>query len=230
VNLELHKTAPEELLRAGAAELGLSLGPAVIQQFLVYLEKLLQWNTRMNLTGMKSAQEVVVKHFLDSLAVCPWLNTVNSLADIGTGAGFPGLPLKLALPQLHLTLVEPTGKKIAFLRYLIVLLGLQDVEVRPQYLTPALARQWGPSFQGVITRATFPLARFLELGGPLVRPGGRLLALKGPHLDEAQWQAAINQASLYGFGFPVREAYRLPLTHEPRLVVFWEKAPTSPAY
>ena len=88
--------------------------------------------------------------------------------------------MKLALPHLHLTLIEPTGKKTAFLHYVIAHLGLSDVEVRQVHLTAPEAHRWGPRFQGVITRATFPLAHYLEIGAPLVKPGGRLMALKGP--------------------------------------------------
>ena len=121
-----------------------------------------------------------MKHFLDSLAVWSRVKDLESLADIGSGAGFPGLPLKLALPHLHLTLIEPTAKKTAFLHFIMAHLGLTDVEVRQVHLTAAAAQGWGPSFQGVITRATFTLAHYMQIGAPLVKAGGRLLAMKGP--------------------------------------------------
>ena len=139
---------PEELLRAGTEALGLSLNPATLRQFLFYSDELLKWNTRINLTGLKSAQDIVVKHFLDSLAVWPWVKDLASLADIGTGAGFPGLPLKLALPHLHLTLIEPTGKKTAFLHFVMAQLGLSDVEVRQVHLTAPEAQRLGAPVSG----------------------------------------------------------------------------------
>jgi 16S rRNA (guanine527-N7)-methyltransferase len=193
----------------------------------LYCEELLKWNTRINLTGLKSPQEVVVKHFLDSLAVWAWVKNLDSLADIGTGAGFPGLPLKLALPHLHLTLIEPTGKRTAFLHYVIAQLGLINVEVRQVHLTTPEAHRWGPRFQGVITRATFPLARYLEIGGPLVRAGGRLMALKGPGLGDAEWQAAVGRAATYGCRPPEKYEYILPLAEEDRLLVIWKKLGSS---
>ena len=214
---------PEELLAKGTAELGLALGPATRQQFLYYADELLKWNSRINLTGLKTAQEVVVKHFLDSLAVWRWVKDLDSLADIGTGAGFPGLPLKLVLPHLHLTLVEPTAKKTAFLHFITAHLGLSGVEVRQVHLTAPEARNWGPAFQGVITRATFPLAHYLQIGAPLVKSGGRLLALKGPHLEEAQWQEAVGRAAQHHCRPPEKHEYTLPLTEERRLLVIWEK-------
>ena len=214
---------PEALLSAGTQELGLSLSPAALEQFLFYGKELLRWNARVNLTGLKNLPDVVIRHFLDSLAVWPWIKDLHSLADIGAGAGFPGLPLKLALPHLHLTLIESTGKKTVFLQYIIAHLGLVDVAVRQVHLTPALARQWGPSFQGVITRATFPLARYLELGAPLVKPGGQLIALKGPGLGEGEWQEAMAPAGKNACGFPARYEYELPLAGEKRWLVVWEK-------
>jgi 16S rRNA (guanine527-N7)-methyltransferase len=214
---------PEDLLAKGSEELGLALGPSTRQQFLYYAGELLRWNTRINLTGLKTPREVVVKHFLDSLAVWPWIKDLESLADIGTGAGFPGLPLKLALPHLRLTLIEPTAKKTAFLHFISAHLGLADVEIRQIHLTATAAQRWGPLFQGVITRATFPLAHYMEIGAPLVKPGGRLLAMKGPNLEEAQWQEAVSQAAHYQLQSPEKWEYSLPLTGERRLLVMWEK-------
>jgi 16S rRNA (guanine527-N7)-methyltransferase len=214
---------PEELLAKGTAELGLGLGPATRQQFLYYGEELLKWNARINLTGLKTAQEVVVKHFLDSLAVWSRVKDLGSLADIGTGAGFPGLPLKLVLPHLHLTLIEPTAKKTAFLHFIIAHLGLADVEVRQVHLTAGEARRWGPSFQGVITRATFTLAHYVQIGAPLIKAGGRLLAMKGPRLEASQWQEAAGRAAQYHLQPPEKWAYSLPLTQEKRLLVSWTK-------
>ncbi len=169
----------------------------------------------------------MVKHFLDSLAVWPWVKDLASLADIGTGAGFPGLPLKLILPHLHLTLIEPTGKKTAFLHYVMAQLGLSDVEVRQVHLTAPEAQRWGPRFQGVITRATFPLAHYLEIGAPLVTAGGRLMALKGPLLEAAQWQEAVDRAAQYHCRTPEKYEYSLPLREERRLLVIWEKLGSS---
>ncbi len=173
-------TDPETMLLTGAADLGLTLGESICCRFRLFREELQHWNTRLNLTGLQSAADIVCKHFLDSLAIWPWIKDLVTLADLGTGAGFPGLPLKLVRPDLRLTLVEATGKKVAFLKYIVWRLGLEGVEIRQTYLTPAVGRQWGASFQGVVTRATWPLPRFLALAAPLLLPGGLVLSLKGP--------------------------------------------------
>ena len=216
---------PAALLQEGAAALGLRLAPDVLSQFLFYGEVLLQWNRRVNLTGLRTLQEVVVKHFLDSLAVWPWVQDLPSLADIGTGAGFPGVPLKLVLPRLALTLVEASGKKTAFLHYLVAHLGLRGVAVRQLHLTHRTACQWGPVFQGVITRATLPLDRYVEIAAPLLRPGGRLLAMRGPHLDAAQWQRAMAVAGRCHCRPPRDQEYHLPFSGDRRRLVIWEKLP-----
>ena len=102
---------PMDLLQAGAAALGLELSAAVLAQFGFYLTQLKLWNARVNLTGLKTDRDLVVKHFLDSLAVLPFLGEPHSLADLGAGPGFPGLALKLVRPELKLTLVEARAKE-----------------------------------------------------------------------------------------------------------------------
>ena len=207
------------LLQDGAQVLGLTLPPATLEQFLLYLEELKRWNERVNLTGLKTDRDIIIKHFLDSLAILPFLGRPASLADLGAGAGFPGLVLKLARPEMALTLVEARGKKAAFLNYLISLLNLTEVEVAQIHLTPPLARNWGPRFAGVVSRATFPLTRFLELAAPLLLPGGHLLALKGPSLPAGELETAHQRCSQHGLSPLTVQEYRLPLTGEPRRLI-----------
>jgi 16S rRNA (guanine527-N7)-methyltransferase len=209
-----------DLLREGITVLGLELHSQVLEQFRLYLEELQRWNARVNLTGLKTDRDIVIKHFLDSLAVLPYLGDATLLADLGSGPGFPGLALKLARPALNLTLVEARAKKAAFLQYLVSLLKLPEVEVAQVHLTPALAREWDPRFDAVASRAAFPLARFLELAAPLLRPGGRALALKGPNLPPSELEAARKRCLSLGLESPALHPYLLPLTGEPRLLVF----------
>ncbi len=214
---------PISLLREGAAALGLHLAPDVLDRFLFYGQELLKWNARVNLTGLRTLPEVVVKHFLDSLAVWPWVQDLANLADIGTGAGFPGLPLKLLLPPLELTLIEASGKKTAFLHYLVAHLGLGGVTIRQLHLTHTLACQWGPVFQGVITRATLTLEQYLNVAAPLVKPGGRLLAMQGPRQTAVHRQQAAALAGRYHCRPPRQEEYRLPLSGDRRRLLIIEK-------
>jgi 16S rRNA (guanine527-N7)-methyltransferase len=208
-----------DLLKNGAAALGLELGPPALEQFLFYLTELKRWNARLNLTALKTDRDIVIKHFLDSLAVLPFLGDPPSLADLGSGAGFPGLALKLARPGLSLTLVEAREKKAAFLEYLVSCLRLSEVEVARVHLTPALARSWGPRFAAVVSRATFKLTRFLQLAAPLLLPGGVAAALKGPGLAAAELEEAEALVELLALRPLTAREYSLPLTGEARLLI-----------
>jgi 16S rRNA (guanine527-N7)-methyltransferase len=210
---------PMELLQEGAATLGLALPPATLQQFHFYLIQLKLWNSRVNLTALKTDRDIVVKHFLDSLAVLRFLGTARSLADLGSGAGFPGLALKLVRPELQLTLVEAREKKAAFLEYLVSCLNLSGVRIVQTHLTLAEARHWGPRFDAVVSRATYILLRFLELAAPILWPGGLALALKGPHLAGGELEAATTVAQLMDLTPLKLQKYRLPVSNEPRLAV-----------
>jgi 16S rRNA (guanine527-N7)-methyltransferase len=210
---------PFGLLQKGAASLGLALPPAAPEQFLFYLTELKRWNARVNLTALRTDRDIVLKHFLDSLAVLPFLGEPASLADLGAGAGFPGLVLKLARPGLALTLVEAREKKAAFLEYLVARLHLSDVEVVRAHLTPALARKWEPRFGAVVSRAAFQLSRFLSLAAPLLLPGGLALVLKGPGLTAAELAAAQKLAERLDLEPLETREYYLPISGEARLLV-----------
>ncbi|MFZ5452711.1 MAG: 16S rRNA (guanine(527)-N(7))-methyltransferase RsmG [Thermodesulfobacteriota bacterium] len=199
--------------------MGLELLPRAFDQFRLYLEELQRWNARVNLTGLTTEQDIISKHFLDSLAVLPFLGEAASLADLGSGAGFPGLALKLARPEMTLTLVEARAKKAAFLEYLVSLLKIEGVKVVQVHLTLKLARQWGPRVSAVTSRATFPLIRFLELAAPLLISGGRVLALKGPNLKPEEMEAAQERCLSLGLRTLELHRYHLPFSQEPRILV-----------
>lgn len=214
--------APEEaraLLIQGAAELGLCLAEPLLARLGQYLAELKRWNARVNLTGLREDREIILRHFLDSLAILPFVGEARKVADIGSGAGFPGLVLKLACPEISLTLVESRGKKAAFLDYLVSLWDLEGVEIQPVYLTPRLAAVWGPRYEAVLSRAALKLGDFIRVAAPLLLPGGQALALKGPHLPEAEARAGEATAERLGLAPLERLTYRLPVTGEPRLVL-----------
>jgi 16S rRNA (guanine527-N7)-methyltransferase len=222
----VHKTSkpdPLALLAEGVAALGLELAPAVLEHLQTYLEELKRWNARTNLTALKSDRDIVIKHFLDSLAVLPFLDSAVSVVDLGSGGGFPGLVLKLARPQITLTLVEARERKAAFLEYLAARFKLTGVEVVQTHLTPALAQRWEPKVAAVVSRAAFILPRLLELAAPLLSPGGILLALKGVHLALGELEAAGSAGQLLGLGPLEKNRYVLPISGEPRLLVMARK-------
>ncbi len=171
-------------LSAGIRGLGLELAPAQVEALGTLLDELADWNTRMNLTAIKDPAEAVDKHLLDSLALLPRLRGL-AVADVGSGAGFPGLPLAIADPDRRYVLIESTGKKAKFLRHMVARLDLPNVEV-----VPLRAESYKPPrpFDTVVARALGPLAEFVRVAGHLAGRGGRLFAMKGK-VPEAEIQA-----------------------------------------
>ena len=166
-------------LRAGLAALALpgELAPPL----LAYLDLLARWNRTYNLTAVRDPREMVSRHLLDSLAMEPFLDGIDSLADLGTGPGLPGIPLAIARPGLRVTLVEANGKKARFLREAVRTLGLANAEVAESRIE-ALDRPG--TFDAITARALATLPQILEFGGHLLAPGGKLLAMKGARPDE----------------------------------------------
>jgi 16S rRNA (guanine527-N7)-methyltransferase len=176
--------ALESRLSAGLGKLGLALAPGQVAALEALVAELADWNTRVNLTAITDPAEVVDKHLLDSLAVLPWLRG-HTVADVGSGAGFPGLPLAIADPERRYTLIESTGKKVKFMRHVVERLALPNVEVlqgRAEALKPS------PAFDTVISRALGSLSDFVRVAGHLAGRGGRLLAMKGK-VPEAEIRA-----------------------------------------
>ena len=162
-------------LRALAHPLGVELDAAMAGKLLRLLDELVQWNRAFNLTGIGTREAMVATHLLDSLAVSGDL-TGARIADLGTGAGFPGLPLAIARPERHFTLIDATAKKVRFVAHAARVLGLANVEAlhaRAESIAPA------EPFDTILARAVAPLPRLVALAAALTRPGTRLLALKG---------------------------------------------------
>jgi 16S rRNA (guanine527-N7)-methyltransferase len=171
---------PEELAAAidsGVAALGQTLPPAAIEKLARLVAGLGRWNARVNLTSIRDGSAMVSAHVLDSLAVRPWL-AGRRVIDIGTGAGFPGLPLVIAEPGVFFELLDSSGKKIAFVKHMIGELQLTNavaVKARAEHYAPATR------FDTVVARAFAAIPEIVELAGHLVGENGVLLALKGKY-------------------------------------------------
>jgi 16S rRNA (guanine527-N7)-methyltransferase len=159
----------------GARALGLELSEEQAGRLLAHLDLLDDWNTRMNLTAIRDRPSQLTKHILDSLSVQPFLRG-ERIADVGSGAGFPGIPLAIVDPARHFTLIESTGKKCRFLEHVRDALALPNLEV-----VQARAEAYRPEvrFDTVLARAVGPVADLVRFAGALVVGGGRLLAMKG---------------------------------------------------
>ncbi|MFT3763851.1 MAG: 16S rRNA (guanine(527)-N(7))-methyltransferase RsmG [Pseudoxanthomonas sp.] len=168
---------PDELrepLHRGLAALALD-ADALAPRLLDYLALLAKWNATYNLTAIRDPRQMVTMHLLDSLAMHPFVDA-GTLADLGTGPGLPGIPLAIAKPKLQVTLVESNGKKARFLREAVRQLGLGNARVAE---SRAEALHEPSAYDLLTARALATLAGIVEVGGHLLKPGGRLLAMKG---------------------------------------------------
>ena len=174
------RDAEREILAAGLATLGIDLDAAGVESLLRLVDELESGNAQFNLTAIRDRPGMLRKHVLDSLTLQPYLRG-DRLADVGTGAGFPGLALAIVNPRLRWTLIEATGKKARFVSQTAERLGISNVQV-----VHARAENYRPFelFDTVVARALSSLADFVAYAGHLCAPGGRLLAMKGKRPDD----------------------------------------------
>ena len=174
------------LLKEGLAELGLPPSDDLLNAFMTFLAELRKWNRAYNLTGLKKDEDIVIKHFLDSLL---YLNAMPDgelkVADIGSGAGFPGIPIKIIRPEIEMYLIEPSKKKSAFLRHIIRQLRMERIEVLEKSIEEIRVNQELPSPVDIaISRALFDIKEFIKKASHILKPGGTLILNKGPKVKE----------------------------------------------
>ena len=223
-------------LTNGAKELGIELTPAQVEQFELFYRELVNWNKRMNLTAITDYDEVQLKHFLDSLTL---LRAASELAsktnlrflDIGTGAGFPGIPLKIVFPTIALTLVESTGKKTTFLHHLLDVLSLNDVTVLNERAESLAHRDdYREQFDIVACRGVAILATACELTLPFCKQGGVFIAQKKGTIDKEVHKASN---AIEKLGGELKRTERINLTNfeeEHLLVIVRKIRPTPGSY
>jgi 16S rRNA (guanine527-N7)-methyltransferase len=225
-----------EKLIAGAKKLGLELESRQLGQFDIYYHQLVDWNKRVNLTAITGYEEVQIKHFLDSLTVTlAWQRAISKrdfcLIDVGTGAGIPGIPLKIIFPDIRLVLLEARAKKATFLHYIIDKLGLKDVEIlvgRAEDI--AHQSQYREGFDLVLSRAVASLPTLVELALPFCALGGSFIAQKKGDTGEEVSQAAKVISLLGGKLREVKKVDLYEFTDERWLVVIDKIVPTPPQY
>lgn len=232
----------EAALDTGLAALGVRLDMTARRAIDAHVRLLLAWNEAINLTAFADPATVATRHILDSLAAMPLLgeepgaatagapNPGPRVADLGSGGGFPGLPIAAALPASRVTLIDSVAKKARFLEVAAAAMGLADrVTIRAFRVEDVAARE--PAAWDVVTaRAVTGLAELVELGLPLLRVGGRLLAWKGPDI-EAELAVGERAARALGGASPViHEVDRIPALAGHRIVVVRKIAATPPGY
>ncbi|MFB5762652.1 16S rRNA (guanine(527)-N(7))-methyltransferase RsmG [Paenibacillus medicaginis] len=209
---------------------GIHLEDRQLEQFEIYFRELVDWNEKMNLTGITEREAVYTKHFYDSISLAFYIGMaqVSNLADIGSGAGFPGIPLKICFPHLRLTIIDSLQKRINFLQHLCESAGLQQVE-----LIHGRAEELGhkpgyrDSYDLVTARAVAKLAVLNEFCLPFTHKGGTFAAMKGSDPGEELQEAAFSLKELNG---KVREvqAFQLPVEESARHIILIDKTGDTP--
>jgi 16S rRNA (guanine527-N7)-methyltransferase len=210
-------------IRKGCEALGVRVGEDVPERLYRLMGELLKWNAKVNLTAITAPEEVLEKHFLDSLAVLPEVEGAGTVLDVGAGAGFPGLPLKMARPSLAVTVVDAVGKKVGYVKAVVAVAGLgltgtKAVHARAEGQPEA---EGLPRADRVIARAFMDLPDWLKLAPAYLAPGGRVVAMLGKAQPEEELRA---RAAEKGLVVVSARAYRLPFSGAERQVVVFSRA------
>lgn len=191
----------EELIQHGLIELGITSSKEKIDAFMVYLSELKRWNKAYNLTALKKDKDIIIKHFLDSLLYLKAMPDEKiKVADVGSGAGFPGIPIKIIRPKIEMYLIEPSRKKCAFLRHIIRELHLKKIEVIEKRIEDVRVVQGSYPLEEwdfakgtvsplgavdvAVTRALFSIKDFIKKASRIIKEGGILILSKGPKVEE----------------------------------------------
>jgi 16S rRNA (guanine527-N7)-methyltransferase len=210
----------EEVLRAGIEVMALPVDDEAVARLVLFAERLVAWNRKVNLTAITEPRQMAEKHFLDSLVLLPALTGRRSLLDVGSGAGLPGMAVACARPDLEVTCCDSVGKKVAFVKATAAELGLNVRGVAAR-ASGDPERDGLPICDVAVSRALADPDRWVELGAPYVAPGGLLLAMLGKgmerhHLEEL---GAAHGLTLLGV-----DQFELPFSKAARSVVRWARA------
>ena len=205
----------------GTEALGISLSQKQLEQLISYLDLIQLWSSKFNLTAIRSTQLIIRHHFIDSLAIAPFTNPVNPLVDIGSGPGFPGIPLKIIFPDKKITLVDSQRKKTTFMREAVRELDLKGIEVletRIEHLKPPRDSQ----FNEAVARAFGSLDQFLMVSAGLLGADGRSLFMSGPK-GPTVFSYIKDKSLELGFVKSRIENYHLPIGAEKRTLLIFSK-------
>jgi 16S rRNA (guanine527-N7)-methyltransferase len=212
----------KDLLIEGAKAFGIYLDGKAIEAFEVYFKELLKWNQKINLTAIQTEKGIALKHFLDSLSVFPYLPRPSSILDIGSGAGFPGIPLKIIQPALEMTLIDSIRKKVDFQRHVIRTLGLKGIEaIHGRVQDKGILQSLGGRFDIIVSRAFSDLRTFLILSFPFLKGEGLVIAMKGD--VERHELRFLTKAEGTGFRLQKTVPLTLPFSSFKRTILLFEK-------
>lgn len=220
----------EEQFIHALAEKGIQLSSTQIEQFRTYLQLLVEWNEKMNLTAITDAPSVYLKHFYDSISAAFYVDLTdkNSICDVGAGAGFPSIPLKICFPQLAVTIVDSLNKRISFLNHLAEQLQLTEVTfVHARAEEFGQNNQYREQFDIVTARAVARLSVLSELCVPLVKVGGLFIAMKGAAAEE-EYEDSKHALTVLGAKIREKHSFLLPIEDSERHIFLFDKVKKTP--
>ncbi len=208
---------------------GIDCSEKKLAQFSQFYQILIEWNKRMNLTAISEHDEVMIKHFYDSITPAFFFDFSNQkIIDIGVGAGFPSIPLKICFPELQMTLLDSLNKRITFLKNLVEQLGLMDIQyIHGRAEEIAKKKQYREAYDVVVTRAVAKLNILSELSLPFVKKDGYMIALKGSNAVE---EVAEGKKAIKILGGRVKNVHtlQLPLNYGQRNIIIIDKTNNTP--
>lgn len=215
-------TNQKRMLREGARQFSLTLSEQTVSQFAIFVAEIQRWSKIANLLSQTDPETLIRKHILDSLALLPWIPAGSRVLDLGSGAGFPGLPLAITAPEIHVTLMEARRKRANFLKESIRRLGLTNAQSREGRVEDlSQEKDLQSAFNVVTTRATWNIPLFLSLARPFLCPQGIALSMKGSRLQQELEQTSVGIEEI-GFCHTNTESYSLT-GNEKRNIAFFRK-------
>lgn len=201
------------------SKINIKLQNQQIEQFYNYMNLLIEWNKKINLTAITEPKDIILKHFVDSLTISKYINQNAKIADIGTGAGFPGIPLKILNPENDIVLIDSLNKRINFLHEVIKVNNLQKIEtIHTRAEEIGHNKNYRGQFDIVTSRAVAKLNTLLEYMLPLLKNGGRCICLKGPNIEQ-ELEESKNALVILGGKITKIEEINLPYSDNKRTII-----------
>ena len=215
------------LLKIESKKYGIDLSLNQLEKFKMYIDYLLEYNSHTNLTSITEPEDVIIKHFLDSIIVSKYIKEKETVIDIGTGAGFPGIPLKICDESINLTLIDSLNKRIKFLNNLISKLDISAYVYHARAEELSINSEFREKFDVAVSRAVAPLNVLAEYCLPYVKVGGIFIALKGPDIND-EIKEATSAIKILGGKLEEKHFFDLPLNKGKRTVLIIKKHIETP--
>mgnify|MGYP003380260213 FL=1 len=210
-------------------EISIEFSNIQIEKFYKYMNLLIEWNEKINLTAITEPKEIIIKHFIDSLTVLKDIKGKNTLVDVGTGAGFPGIPLKIMDEEIKITLLDSLNKRINFLNEVINQLDLKNIEtIHSRVEEAGKNKKYRESFDISTARAVANLATLSEYMLPLVKVGGKSICMKGSEVSE-ELKNSKKAISILGGEIESIDNFKLPKSDMMRNIVIIKKVKNTPS-